>query len=276
MDAVLPDVSVVPVRTPTLPPATHTNTWIVGRGAMTVVDPASPYEDEQGRLFAEVSAAIDGGRAIRRLFLTHHHHDHVSGAVDLQRRLAARGVPVPIAAHPVTRELVAPAIRVDELVQDGDEVAPSVFAVFTPGHAPGHLALHHRVHGWVVAGDLVAGVGTIVIDPTEGDLQDYLDSLERIRALQPRQLLPAHGPVLEHGETVLSFYVAHRNQRSQQVQDALNRLGKATPLELAPWVYPELPRELHPLAAAQILTHLQWLRRYGLAQADAEGTWATP
>jgi endoribonuclease LACTB2 len=274
MEPAVNGVSVISVRTPTLPPATHTNTWVVGDRDLTVIDPASPYDDERARTFDELWAAIEGGRAVRRLFLTHHHGDHVSGAVDLQRRLAARGVPVPIAAHPVTRDLVAAEIAVDELVHEGDEIAPDVVALFTPGHAPGHLALHHRGEGWVVAGDLVAGVGTIVIDPREGDLQDYLDSLERVRGLQPSALLPAHGPVLPHADMVLSFYVAHRHQRSQQVSAALDQLGHASPLELAPLVYPDLPADVHPLAAVQILTHLRWLARHGVARETAPGRWA--
>src|SRR5688572_17465966 len=101
MENVAPGVSVVHVRTPTLPPATHTNSWILGEGELTVVDPASPYDDEQARLFAELEREIARGRRVRRLFLTHHHHDHVSGATDLQERLRARGHEVPIAAHPV-------------------------------------------------------------------------------------------------------------------------------------------------------------------------------
>lgn len=275
MEPVVNGVAVIPVRTPTLPPATHTNTWVVGEDALTVVDPASPYPDEQERLYRAIDAEIADGRTVRRLFLTHHHQDHVSGAADLQRRLAARGVRVPIAAHPVTRDLVAGHILVEELVEEGDELGPGLVARFTPGHAPGHLVLHHTVHGWVVAGDLVAGVGTIVLDPSEGDLQDYLDSLERVRAWSPSALLPAHGPVLEHAEMVLSFYVAHRHQRTEQIRAGLDRLGRATPLDLAPVVYPELPPTVHPVAAAQILTHLRWLERHGLARAEGDGTWTT-
>lgn len=273
MEVVVHGVGLIPVRTPTLPPATHTNTWVVGGDELTVVDPASPYEDEQHRLFAEIAQRIDQGQVVRRLFLTHHHHDHVAGAADLQRRLAERGVRVPIAAHPVTAALVRERIPVDETVDHGDEIAPGVEARFTPGHAPGHLVLHHAADGWVVAGDLVAGIGTIVIDPSEGDLQDYLDSLEQVKRLTPKVLLPAHGPALEHPEMVLSFYVAHRHQRSEQVRTALDRLGRATALELAPHVYPELPPAMHPIAAIQITTHLRWLARHQWAHEQDGGFW---
>jgi ribonuclease/clavin/mitogillin len=179
---------------------------------------------------------------------------------------------VPIAAHPATAELVRDRMEVTELVTDGQEL-DGLIALHTPGHAPGHLVLHHP-DGWVIAGDLVAGVGTIVIDPDEGDLQQYLDSLERVRQLGAERLMPAHGPVLPHADTVLSFYVAHRHQRTQQIREALDRAGQATPAQLVPVVYPELPALMHPVAAAQIRTHLLWLARHGLSVAQDGGVWA--
>lgn len=263
-----PGIDVVPVRTPTLPPATHTNVWLVGDGRITVVDPASPWEDEQARLFDVLWERVSAGERVERLFLTHHHHDHVAGAVDLQRRFRELGREVPISAHPVTIELLAERVPVQEAVEHDDVLVcgnRTLRAIHTPGHAPGHLVLHDESSGAMVAGDMVAGVGTIAIDPVEGDLQDYLDSLERLASRAPRVLLPAHGPALEHAESVLSFYVAHRNSRSQQIRDALATLGDAAPIELAPQVYPDLPAHHHPLAAAQILSHLHWLGANGLA-----------
>lgn len=275
MEPSVDGVALVAVRTPTLPPATHTNCWLVeGPDGITVVDPASPWEDQQQLLFDDLARRRAEGHAVRRLLLTHHHQDHVSGAVDLRRRLRAIGHDVPIAAHPVTTELVRRAgIEVDEAVVEGDDLGGFV-ARHTPGHAPGHLVLHHREHGWVVAGDLVAGIGTIVIDPDEGDLQDYLDSLAQVRELAPTALLPAHGPVLPHAEAVLSFYVAHRHQRTEQVRAALHQAGRALPIELAPVVYPELPEPMRVVAAAQILTHLKWLARHGIARVDRSGSWS--
>lgn len=269
-----PQIDVVPVRTPTLPPATHTNTWILGDAHLSIVDPASPWEDEQARLFADLSARVEAGATIERIVLTHHHHDHVSGAVDLQRRFAQRGCVLPIATHAATAALLSFEIQetiVDRQVLRCDGL--QLVAHHTPGHAPGHLVFHDPDSGAVVAGDLVAGIGTIAIDPREGDLQDYLDSLEHVRGLSPTALLPAHGPILEHPDTVLSFYVAHRNSRSQQILEALDPLGLATPMQLAPLVYPQLPEAHHPLAAAQILTHLHWLRNASLATEPEPGRW---
>ena len=231
MTPVLPGVARLELRTPTLPPATHTNAWVLGTDTLTVVDPASPWDDERGRLFDALWARIVAGARVRRVFLTHHHHDHVSGAVDLRDRLARRGVSVPIAAHPVTADLLAGTVSVDERVNDGDDV-DGLTAVWTPGHAPGHLCLAGE--GFLVAGDMVAGVGTILLDPREGDLGDYLASLDRLASLGRDVLLPAHGPALPGAATVLSFYAAHRHQRSEQILVALDREGTATPGRAGP------------------------------------------
>jgi len=106
MEEVAPDIAVVAVRTPTLPPATHTNSWVLGRGSLTVVDPASPYEDERTRLHLALRTRVAAGEQVERLLLTHHHHDHVAGAMDLRDRLRADGSVVRIAAHPITAVLV--------------------------------------------------------------------------------------------------------------------------------------------------------------------------
>jgi glyoxylase-like metal-dependent hydrolase (beta-lactamase superfamily II) len=278
MEEVAPDIALVAVRTPTLPPATHTNSWVLGRGSLTVVDPASPYDDERVRLHQALRTRTLAGERVERLLLTHHHHDHVAGAMDLRDRLRADGQPVRVAAHPITADLLAGIVEVDDLVPEGHQldIAGRPFqAVFTPGHAPGHIALHDAATHTVVAGDMVAGIGTIVLDPTEADLQQYLDSLERLRALRPERLLPAHGPVLLHPDTVLSFYVAHRHQRSEQIRSTLALAGQATAAELAPRIYPELDPAMHPVGAAQITTHLQWLEIHGLVRRAGDDRWAT-
>jgi glyoxylase-like metal-dependent hydrolase (beta-lactamase superfamily II) len=259
------------VRTPTLPPATHTNTYVVGEGALTVLDPASPYEDERQRLADALQARVDAGERVERIVLTHHHDDHVSGAEALRARF-----PAPIAAHPITAGLVSGSIAVDEPWNHGearDCGGRRLVATFTPGHAPGHLVFQDD-DGAMIAGDMVAGVGTILIAPQDGDLGQYLASLQAMRDLAPTVLLPAHGEPLPHADALLAFYIAHRHQRTEQIRQALDRHGTSTALELAPRVYPELPAEAMPIAAAQITSHLRWMARHGLARPDGD-RWST-
>src|SRR5438067_504290 len=147
-----PWIRVVPVRTPTLPPATRTNCYIVGDAARAVaIDPATPYADEQARLDAYLA---DHGIRLESIVLTHHHVDHVGDAA----RLAAKHS-VPVAAHAETASRVAGRVAVARILADGDELdyAPKKLrALFTPGHAPGHLCFVDAAAHAIVAGDMVA------------------------------------------------------------------------------------------------------------------------
>jgi glyoxylase-like metal-dependent hydrolase (beta-lactamase superfamily II) len=272
---VAPGVRVVQLRTPTLPPATHTGCYVLGEGRLTVVDPASPWDDEQDRL----ARALEAAGEVERIVLTHHHVDHVGGAEALRAQLAARGLDVPIVAHPETAARVAGEIAVDLPLVEGDGLGcggVEVRVLHTPGHAPGHVVLHDAAHGTMVAGDMVAGIGTILIDPSEGDLGDYLASLQRMAACSPSVLLPSHGPALPEARTILGFYVAHRHQRSEQIRRALDRLGASTPDALAAVVYPELAPDVRFVGAVQILAHLRWLDRHGLARDLGDGRYGPP
>ena len=262
----------ISVRTPTLPPATHTNVWCLGDRAITVVDPASPYDDQRQLLFEGLRARIGSGATIERIVLTHHHVDHVSGADDLRSRLAAIGQTTPILAHEATVPLVD--ISVDGTLDDGDEFDASGVrwvARHTPGHAPGHLVLHQPETGVMVAGDLVSGESTIVIDPREGSLREYLASLRAARAWAPTVLLPAHGNPLP--PTLLDEYIAHRHARTDQVRSALAPHDHAAPIDLVPTIYPDLPVPMHGFAAIQVLAHLLWLQDRGEVRVH-EGRWA--
>lgn len=264
IEPVAPGIGVVALRTPTLAPATHTNTYLVGEGQISVFDPASPYDDEQQRLYAVLSERVARGERIERIVLTHHHADHVGGAEALRARFPG----TIIAAHARTAARVADRITVDEFLDEGDTLVCGdrpLAVLHTPGHADGHLVFHDEATGAMIAGDMVAGVGTILIDPRDGELQDYLTSLDRLAKRNPGTLLPAHGPPLPHGVALLGFYIAHRHQRTEQIRVALDRLGSGTPADLVPLVYADLPREAWPFAAIQIASHLHWMRTHGMA-----------
>jgi len=271
----IPDESLVdriPVRTPTLPPATHTNVWCLGDASLTIVDPASPYEDQRALLFDALQERIAAGATVERIVLTHHHIDHVSGADDLRERLASIGQTVSVLAHEATEPLVE--FEVDDYLADGDilDAGRAWVVRHTPGHAPGHLALHQPDTGVVVAGDLVAGNSTIILDPKEGSLAEYLDSLESARRWSPSVLLPAHGDPLP--PSILDEYITHRHARTDQVRQALASHPGAAPIELVPAIYPELPVAMHGFAAVQVQSHLIWLRDRGEAGVD-DGRWSS-
>lgn len=255
---VAPGIRVLALRTPTLPPAAHTNVYLVGPagGPVIVVDPGSPYDDQQAILagyLAEVPIAA--------VLLTHHHLDHAGGAAALAARHG-----VPIAAHAETARLLAGVVEVTEVIEDGATVH-GITAVHTPGHAIGHLCFEHG--GATIAGDMVAGVGTILIDPDEGDMALYLASLERLLARAPAVLLPAHGPAMPDGPAKLREYLAHRRMREERVLAALGD-APASLRVLLRSSYSDTPSVLWPLAERSLRAHLDKLVREGRArQRDA-------
>jgi glyoxylase-like metal-dependent hydrolase (beta-lactamase superfamily II)/8-oxo-dGTP pyrophosphatase MutT (NUDIX family) len=252
---------IVPLRTPTLPPATHTNCLLLGDDELWVVDPGSPWPEEQTVLRETLDKLAEEGRKPVGVLLTHHHYDHTAGAQVLD---------LPIAASAQTAELLD--FEVDRVLRDGEvlEVGPRGWNVMhLPGHTRGHVCLVERGSGAVVAGDLVAGAGTVVIDPPEGDMDDYLRSLDRLVEARAGTLYPAHGPVVPAGAAKLAEYKKHRLEREALVVAAL----KPEPQTLAQMVaaaYPEVKPDVYPLAERSLLAHLLKLAKDGRAEQAGE------
>ena len=266
---VAPGIRVLALRTPTLPPAAHTNTYLVGpeRGPQLVVDPGSPYPDEQAALETVLSEDAAAGRPLAMVLLTHHPGDHVGGAAALAARRR-----VPIAAHPATARRLAGKLQVDRELHDGD-VIEGILCLHTPGHAEGHLCFERD--GAIVAGDMVAGLGWILIDPSEGDMAEYLASLRRLLARGARVLLPAHGPPITDPAARLNEYLAHRLAREALVIAALGQRASRSLDELVPEVYADTPRPMWPLAARVLRAHLVKLVREGRARQVEVDRWCS-
>jgi glyoxylase-like metal-dependent hydrolase (beta-lactamase superfamily II) len=154
---------------------------------------------------------------------------------------------------------------VDTGLADGDVVPFGerlVQVLHTPGHRFDHLCFQLPDAQVLFAGDLVAGVGTVVIAPPEGDLADYLQSLERLLALPLRQLLPAHGPPVDEPHALLQAYIDHRLEREAQVLAALDD-GIGLIEAMVARIYADVDLALHPLAAQTLQAHLLKLEREG-------------
>ena len=220
---------------------TGNNTWLLTGRESALVDAGVGLQEH-----VEAVAAALNGAPLARVLITHWHPDHVKGLPALRDRWSGLVV-VDGAGSPV------PA-------GDGRlEIIP------TPGHAPDHLCFFDREVGDLYCGDLARKGGTIVIPARKGgDLRAYLASLQLVRDLGPRRLLPGHGPIVEDPAALIDEYIAHRQKREQQILQAILE-GARTVDEIVRRVYPALPASLRDAAADSVRAHLAKLRDEGRA-----------
>ncbi len=225
-----------------------TRTWLVGRRRVAVLDPG-PELPAHLAAIADAVAAHAGARAVA-ILLTHDHPDHAPGARPLAERL---GVPI--------LSLEAGTLRAGERVETD---AGALVAIPTPGHAPDHVAFHWPEADAVFCGDLMlGGQATALVAPPEGDLTEYLASLERLRALWPRILYPTHGEPFTDPPAALDAYVRHREERLAQVLAALAP-GEASADTILTRVYgAALDPRLRAAATGATLAYLAHLQHLG-------------
>jgi glyoxylase-like metal-dependent hydrolase (beta-lactamase superfamily II) len=234
-----------------------TNTWIIaepGSPSALVVDPGP---DDEGHLRRVVDLMTGAGQRAAQILLTHGHSDHSAGAASLA---ALTGAPV-LAADPAFRLGETGLGPGDVLGTAGCEVR----VVATPGHTTDSVCLLLPADGALLTGDTVLGRGTTVI-AEDGSLADYLDSLDRLRALADEArlgaLLPGHGPLLADPAGALDFYIAHRRERLAEVAAAL-AAGDRTPAEIVARVYVDVDRGLWMFAEWSVRAQLEYLAGQG-------------
>jgi glyoxylase-like metal-dependent hydrolase (beta-lactamase superfamily II) len=254
------DLALFPVETPTLLPATHTNSYALGSREILLVEPSTPYEKEQHAWLEWARAIVREGKSITAIVLTHHHVDHIGGL-----EVFARELNLPVWAHHET------AIRVGEKkvtreLHDGETISldgklgeEKWNVLHTPGHAPGHICLHNKQTRTLVVGDMVASVGTILIAPGDGDMKIYLEQLDRLAKLDASLALPAHGEPIENPSALLRKYIEHRLMRENKVFQAIVDHPNMTDVDLVPFAYADTPAHLYPIALLSLQAHLEKL-----------------
>jgi glyoxylase-like metal-dependent hydrolase (beta-lactamase superfamily II) len=214
------------------------------------------------------AALARAGAHLTDVIVTHGHADHASGA----SALAARHPRAQFLKHPWPEfddDYRVPWTRIDD-ADAIDSAGERLLVVHTPGHSPDHVALWHAPSRTAFTGDLVVAGSSVMIHTSRGGrLADYLQSLERVRALQPRVLLPAHGPRVDDPEALLTGYLRHRGERERQVVEAL-AAGHATVEAIAESIYHDLAPALMAAARENVRAHLEKLRDEGRATVERD------
>jgi glyoxylase-like metal-dependent hydrolase (beta-lactamase superfamily II) len=233
-------------------------TWLLRGRIPTLIDAGT---GEAGHLDA-VDAAL-AGAPLAQVLVTHGHVDHASGAPALAVRFpGARFFKMPWPEQDARWAVRWEPIAAGQWMDAGDV---RLQAVHTPGHAPDHFCFWHAGSRTLFGGDLAVQGSTVYIPASlGGDLIQYLESLERVRALSPVQVLPAHGPVIDEPDALLRGYLEHRREREEQIAAALAE-GNATVEALVPLVYRGIQEKLRQVARETVLAHLVKLEREGRA-----------
>jgi len=240
-----------------------TNTYLFGTSEIAVVDPGPNLDDHIDRI------QETAGAPIRWILATHTHPDHSPAVMPLAARTGAEvlGRPAPDSG-PQDR-----TFEPDRILDDGDSLSTDEFvleAVLTPGHASNHLCFRHSETNWLVTGDQVIDGSTVVINPPDGNMKQYIDSLRRLKVMSCESLLPGHGDRIDDPARVINWIIEHRLEREAKVLAALKKNPKLTSHELVPHVYQDVQVHLHKLAERSLFAHLEKLEAEGIAENHGE------
>ncbi len=256
------------VLAPNASPYTHTGTqsFVVGGvGAVAVIDPG-PVEDAH---LDAILAAV-AGRPVAAILCTHTHRDHSPGAAPLAARTGA----AIIGCAPLTMDDPGPRAdaafdvdyRPDRVLHDGEAVAGdgwTLVAVATPGHTSNHLAFALPETGALFSGDHVMGWSTTIVSPPDGDMGDYMASLDRLLAREDHVYYPAHGDLVDNPRRLVRSMLGHRKLREGQIARAVERGVRDVPAMVAA-MYAGLDPRLHGAAGRSVLAHLIDMERRGI------------
>jgi glyoxylase-like metal-dependent hydrolase (beta-lactamase superfamily II) len=254
---------------------TGTQTYLIGTTDLAVVDPGPDDADHLAALLAAIA-----GRPVRAILCTHTHRDHSPAARPLSQQT---GAPV-IGCAPLTLEDDGPradaafdaTYNPDRILADGEQVAGqgwTLEAVSTPGHTSNHLCFALIEENALFTGDHVMGWSTSVISPPDGDMADYMRSMQRLLDRPDAVYYPAHGDPVETPRRLVRGMMGHRKQREGQILRFLERNGVSKIPDMVAEMYKGVDPRLHPAAGRSVLAHLIDLDGRGIAAATGDGRW---
>lgn len=243
-----------------------TNTYLFGKNDVAVIDPGPLIEAHLENIRVWAAAPI------RWILVTHTHPDHSPGAALLARITGAEllGIESPGGSHQ-DKTFVPDRQLHDSAVLETDEFR--LEAVHTPGHASNHLCYRHTGLNWLFTGDHIIDGSTVVIDPPDGNMKHYLQSLQKVKALQCAMLAPGHGELIHEVVPAIDWILEHRLEREARVTAALGENPDTTTSELVAQVYKDVDKKLYGWAERSLLAHLLKLEDDGVV-TQSNGCWS--
>jgi len=250
-----------------------TGTFIVGRGKVAIIDPGPAIDEHVAVLLDAVR-----GETVTHLLVTHTHRDHSPACAAVKQ---ATGAPTygygPHGAGKLERGVQVEEggdmeFRPDVPVRHGDVIEGdglSFECVYTPGHTSNHICFQYRERRALFPGDHVMGWNTTIISPPDGDMGDYMASLELLLARDDLEYWPTHGARIADPIPHVREYIAHRHGREHQVHACL-QAGVHTICAMVPMMYCDLPERMHPAAARSVLATLIHMVEKGDVGHDGE------
>ena len=237
-----------------------TNQYIVGKDNAVVIDVALSSDGNMDGIIEQAEAM--GAKKIDKILLTHIHIDHCGGALALKKRTGAK-----LGIH---RSRAGYLGGEDFQYDDQDRIAfggGELQVLHTPGHESGHCCFYESSDRVLFSGDNILGYGTAVIHPPDGNMTDYLQSLERLLEFNIDLILPGHGPLVGKPEAKIREYLRHRMMREKQVIDAL-RNGRNTIGDITQSIYVDVSAGLQRVAEFSVQAHLEKLVRDGRVKRE--------
>ena len=239
-----------------------TNTYLIGKEEITVLDPGPAMD-------SHIDAITSAEGKIKQIVVTHTHPDHSPGVRLLQERLD-------VPAYGMLTETSKGqdrSFKPDKILKDGDVFEETEFTlkvVHTPGHASNHLCYILEEEEFIFTGDHIMNGSTVVIGPPDGNMKQYLESLEKLKQFKLSKIAPGHGEVLDSPHKVAEWIINHRLQREEKVASALKEATKGNPESLVSRVYDDVDSSLFPIAKASLLAHLIKLEEDNVASKEGD------
>ena len=255
-----------------------TGTYIIGHGEVAVVDPGPLLMPHVEALLAALE-----GETVSHILITHTHSDHSPAAKPLKSLTGAptyafgphgAGMEGAGADDVKVEEDGDMAFRPDVEIRHGDILEGegwSVECVYTPGHTSNHMCFALREEKALFTGDHVMGWSTSIVSPPDGNMKRYMESLKLLLTRDDEIYWPTHGPAIRDPKPFVRAFIAHREEREQQILKQL-AAGRTRIADMVPVVYAAVDKRLYPAAARSMLAHIEYLVERGVVTTEGKPT----